>query len=129
MNDEYWGLAKFASGGGGFAAVLLFGRWLVNWLTGRHDRREARLDAKSQEVDQRWASYTKRTEERCEGLETRLAVAEAEVDQCHKDKRALEGRVSALEGFANGMGDRRQESQLIRSLEQRVQQIEQGEKE
>lgn len=120
MSDDYWGLAKAASGGGGFAAVLLFGRWLVNWITGRHDRREARLDAKSQEVDQRWAAYTRRTEDRCAQLEERITRQEAEIEECHRSKRELESRVTRLEGIDLGLGERRQDDQLLRALESKI---------
>lgn len=83
---------KVASGGGGFAAVLLSGRWLLNWATGRFDRVQARLDAQSLRNEARIEAFTQR-------LETRLAKAEAEAAQCHRDKRVIEERLAVLEGL------------------------------
>lgn len=43
-----------ASAGGGIGAVLLGGRWLINWITGRHDRRQDALDAQDSKIDLEW---------------------------------------------------------------------------
>ena len=115
-NDFWGGLAKFAAGGGGFAAVLAFTRWLINWLTGRHDRREDLIEQKDAALDERWAKYTKKLEDRCEKLENRQERMEAEVEECHQSKRELETRIARLEGFDQGMGERRQEEQRTASF-------------
>lgn len=118
VDDSFWGgLAKFAAGGGGFAAVLAFARWLVNWLTGRHDRREDLIEQKDAALDERWAKYTKKLEDRCEKLEARQERMEAEVEECHQSKRELERRMAKLEGFDQGLGERRQEEQRAQSLD------------
>ena len=117
VDDSFWaGLAKFAAGGGGFAAVLAFTRWLINWLTGRHDRREDLIEQKDAALDERWAKYTKKIEDRCEKLEGRYERMEAEVEECHQSKRELETRIAKLEGFDQGLGERRQEEQKAQSL-------------
>lgn len=105
--DNEWmdGIVRTAAGGGGFAAVLLFVRWLLDWLTGRHDRREDALERKDTALDERWAKYTKKIEERCDKLE-------AEVEECHQHKHDLEIRIARLEGFDHGLGDRRQDEQI-----------------
>lgn len=113
-NENLFGDAvKIASGGGGFAAVLLFGRWIINWLTGRYDKVQSRLDEEARRIDERWKAYTRRMEERC-------AAFEQEVEKCHSDKRDMERRIAALEGFDQGIGDRREEQQKIRALEARL---------
>src|SRR3546814_7331275 len=43
-----------ASAGGGFAGVLLASRWLLNWITGRYDKRAERIDAQDEKVDLQW---------------------------------------------------------------------------
>jgi len=104
--DNEWldSIVHTAAGGGGFAVVLIFLRWLLDWLTGRHDRRIDILIQQEASLDLRWAAYTKKIEERCEKME-------AEVEECHAHKHALEVRIARLEGFDHGMGDRRQEEQ------------------
>lgn len=102
--------------GGTFAVVLVFARWLLTWLTGRHDRREAILDEKDTALDERWAKYTKKIEERYEAIDERCHRMEAEVEDCHRSKRDLERRLALLEGFDQGMGERRQEDQRAASL-------------
>ena len=119
--------AKYAAGGfgfgGGLISVALSLRWLIVWLTGRHDQREALLNAKAEEVDERWAAYTKRIETRCEALEVRVTRQEEEIDDCHKAKRALEERVARLEGYDHGAGDRRQIDQLAQSLDRKIESL------
>lgn len=120
--DDFWSeTGKTAVGGfgmgGGLALVLYSVRWFITWISGRHDRREALLNAKDDAIDQRWAAYTKRIEDRCATLEDRLEAQESEVERCHQEKRDLENRIATLEGFAHGIGDRRQEQQLLRSAE------------
>ena len=117
VDDSFWaGLAKFAAGGGGFASVLVFARWLINWLTGRHDRREDLIEQKDAALDERWAKYTKKLEDRCEKLESRQERMEAEVEECHQSKRELESRIARLEGFDRGLGERRQDEQRAASF-------------
>lgn len=109
---------KAASGGGGFAVVLLAGRWLLNWLTGRFDKAQARLEAHAAEIDARWKAYTLRMEQRCQ-------AAEDEAAKCHEDKLALSERLAALEGLGKGFGPVGQDhrparSQALRALEARI---------
>lgn len=123
MDKDVWeGVAYTATGGftlgGGFAVL----RWFINWITGRHDRREAQIDQKDAALDERWAKYTKKLEERVDALEEarddwekeRAALIE-DVQECHRSKIEIERRVAILEGFDQGMGDRRQADQVAQS--------------
>lgn len=113
-------LDKVAQGsgfGGTFAVVLVSARWLLTWMTGRHDRREDLIEAKDAALDGRWSKYTKKIEDRCDKLEERCLRMEQEVDSCHADKMALERRLAKLEGYGQGMGTRRQEQQISNSLQ------------
>lgn len=107
------GLAKAGvqagSFGGTFAIVLASARWILLWLTGRHDRREDLLEKKDSALDERWTTYTEKIEARCERME-------AEVEECHRHKHDLEIRIARLEGFDHGLGDRRQEDQRAVSI-------------
>lgn len=109
--------AKYAVGGGGLGGGIVAARWFLLWLTGRHDQREATLNAKDDAIDERWAKYTKKMEERCDKLEERCQRLEQEVEDCHRDKRDLESRIAKLEGFDNGLGERRQQDQVKASLD------------
>lgn len=121
MDDEFLGrLAQVAAAGGGFGGVLVFARWLINWLTGRHDRREDMIEQKDAALDERWAKYTKKLEDRCEKLEGRQERMEVEVEDCHRSKRELEIRIARLEGFDQGLGERRQEEQIAQSYDRKM---------
>lgn len=121
VNSDLFGDAvKFASGGMGIGGGVYTFRWFLNWLTGRHDRREGLIDAKDKELDDRWAKYTKKIEDRCEEWEGRCRGLEAEVEDCHRSKRDLETRVSRLEGFDKGLGERRQEDQRSASYDSQI---------
>lgn len=102
--------------GGTFAVVLVFARWLLTWLTGRHDRREDLIEAKDAALDARWAKYTKKIEDQYDLVDARCKRMENEVEECHLAKRELERRVALLEGYDNGMGERRQEDQVAASF-------------
>lgn len=104
---------KTAFGGGGFAAVVLLGKWFLGWLSGRVDKQQERVDMKNAEADARWAAYTKRVEERCEALEK-------EVEECHTARLELEGRVRKLEAVNQGFGEARQFEQRLRALENQL---------
>lgn len=118
MPEGFWSNAGTAFAGMfGVGGGAVFFRWFIDWLTGRHDRRQALLDAQDASIDQRWASYTKRIESRCSELEKRLSAQEAEIDDCHRSKRELERRVGLLEGFSTGVGEGRQNEQRLRAVE------------
>lgn len=111
MSDGFWGDAiKIFTGTAGLGGGAVFVRWFLTWLSGRHDQRAAEIRADDLAVGQKWKRYT-------QAIEERLDRQEREVEECHAAKRELERRVAVLEGFANGMGDRRQEIQLERARE------------
>ena len=115
-NDLLDKAVQAGSFGGSFGFVFLAARWLLLWLTGRHDRREDMIEAKDAALDERWAKYTKKIEERYDTLDERCQRMEAEVETCHADKRDLERRLAILEGFDQGLGDWRQEEQRTLSF-------------
>lgn len=57
-----------AAGGGSFAGVLLFARWVIVWLTGRHDRRQALLDEQDLKQDLAWKAIREELKEQIAGL-------------------------------------------------------------
>jgi len=64
------GAVTAAAGGGGFAGAFLALRWLVNWLTGRMDRRQALLDQQDARIDQEWKQIRDEMKERLDKIET-----------------------------------------------------------
>lgn len=52
--------------GGGFYAL----RWLILWITARHDRRVAQLDAEHERLDDGWRHYRLTLEQRVQRLES-----------------------------------------------------------
>jgi chromosome segregation ATPase len=118
MNDDLLtGAVNYGSWGGGFAGVLLAGRWLFTFVAGRSDRREQRLDAKED-------AYRERMETRCATLEARCDTYEQEIETCHRQKRELETRITKLEGYDEGMGERRSDIQYLRTLADRIAKLE-----
>src|SRR3546814_5269209 len=61
-----------ASAGGGFAGVLLASRWLLNWITGRYDKRAERIDAQDEKVDLQWQAI--RSEEHTSELQPLMRI-------------------------------------------------------
>lgn len=121
MNEDLFsGAAQVAAGGAGLGGGFYMVRWLINWLTGRHDLREAQIDKKDAALDERWAAYTKRMEDRVEVLEGKCTRQEVEIEDCHRSKRDLEYRVARLEGVDQGMGEVRQIGQVKASLDSQI---------
>ncbi len=121
VSDNLWGDAvQVAAGGAGAGGGFVFVRWFINWLTGRHDLREAQIDKKDAALDERWAAYTKRMEDRVEVLEGKCTRQETEIEDCHRSKRDLEYRVARLEGVDQGMGEVRQIGQVKASLDSQI---------
>lgn len=79
------GAVNAASAGGGFAGVLLAGRWLLNWLTGRFDKRQEMLDAQDARVDQEWRAIRE--------------SMRAEIDALKAAKAVFERRLTTAEGL------------------------------
>lgn len=64
--------------GGGFFAL----RWLVLWLTGRLDKRQALLDAQDERVDREWQTIR-------EELKAKNAALDQRLDQIEQQNNAL----------------------------------------
>lgn len=112
-------LAEWLKPGGiGFGVGALVA-WIIKFRASRDDAKQARLD-------RGFAAYTAKLEERCAKLETRCDQYEREIEACHADKRELAERVGKLEGHSTGVGDIRQNEQLLRALEERLVKLEGG---
>lgn len=80
IESKLAGLGFQAAGaGGGFALVILLGRWLLNWMTGRVERREGRLDQQQERIDREWQAIREELEGRITSLEERVHRAEGDL--------------------------------------------------
>ena len=97
-----------AGAGGGFYAV----RWFLEWLSGRHDKREAHLDLATENL-------IRALEDRLNAVMTRLDSAESALEDCKRRHAESEAQVLRLEATLRAQGDARQHAQLIIAAEKR----------
>jgi hypothetical protein len=86
-----------AGGGGGFMAV----KWLLEWVAGRLDKREAVIDAATQNL-------IKGLETRLAGTEKRLTEVEDQLRSCQRQHAESEAKVLKLEALLQGQGEIKQ---------------------
>lgn len=86
-----------AGGGGGFMAV----KWLLEWISGRLDKREAAIDAATQNL-------IKGLETRLNSTEARLKEVEESLRSCQRQHAESEARVLKLEALLQGQGEIKQ---------------------
>lgn len=103
--------------GAGIAAGLYFIRWLIEFVGGRMDRREARLDKATQEIFTRLETEVKRLTERCGTLEERVQQTEDELAERKTQHEQCEARCIRLEAMLQGYGDAKQTAALIIAAE------------
>lgn len=115
---EDWLLLTTTGGlsiGAGIVITRLAGRgisWLLVFLTGRHDKREAQLDEATREL-------IEALREDVRGLRDRVAAAETALLDCQRKHAESEAKVVRLEAMLAGFGDARQHAQLIVAEEKR----------
>lgn len=91
-----------ASGGGGFFAV----KWFAEWIAGRLDKREARLDDASTKL-------ITGLEHRIETLTNRLDAVETMLAECQKMHAKSDAEVMKLRAIVDGKGEIAQRAQLV----------------
>lgn len=69
MNGSWAELKEAVAAGGGFAGVFLVGRWLINWMSLRIDKRQAQLDAEDAALNMSWKEYRLHLERRMHRVE------------------------------------------------------------
>lgn len=94
-----WGTGGIGVGSG-LAIIAVSVRWMVNFVFGRIDQRQNRIDAEDAELDQKWRAYRLTLEDRLTRQDAKIAALEYDVELCHREKRELEDRLSRIEGFA-----------------------------
>lgn len=88
--------------GGGFLAV----KWLIEWVAGRLDKREARIDAGTDKLIQA-------LERQVDALSKRLEAVESSLADCQLKHAESEATVLRLQAIIDGKGEIAQRAQAI----------------
>ncbi len=88
--------------GGGFLAV----KWLIEWVAGRLDKREARIDAGTDKLIQA-------LERQVGALSKRLEAVENSLADCQRKHAESEATVLRLQAILDGKGEIAQRAQAI----------------
>lgn len=75
-------VAQVAAGGVSFGGGLYMARWLILWLTGRADRKQALIDEQEAKVDREWATMR-------EELKAERQADKLRLDRIEKQNQAL----------------------------------------
>ena len=98
--------AEVAAGGGGFAAAFVGIQWVINFMTGRHDKRAAELDRREAELEKKVAARLSSLEDAVQQLSddqrrARLAIGILVAKVARDDPHAPElAQVSQILGDA-----------------------------
>jgi len=103
-----YGSATGLSGAGG----IYFLRWLMTFVAGRYDKREAHLDDATQRLFDRM-------EKQINGLTHRVENTERELKHCHEQHAEAKAEVMELRAMMQGYGDARQAAALIVAADKR----------
>lgn len=105
------------SGGFGVGSSFVILRFLFNWVGGRVDKRETALEVASSLHAEANQKLIENLTNRLDVMNARVESVEHELAACHKRDLEKERRIAQLEGLAAGLGDARQQAQLIVSSE------------
>ncbi|KPH66963.1 hypothetical protein ADT71_03605 [Novosphingobium sp. ST904] len=100
-----WAAGGFGAGGGFFAV-----KWLLEFIAGRTDAREAALDQDTRFVIENLKAEVAR-------LFDRVTTLETEVAECRQAHANAEAKVIQLLAQRQGLGEAREHAQLIVSAE------------
>lgn len=107
--------AIFPSLAGGFSFGLAFFavRWVVIFMAGRWDKKEAQLDAGTQLLLDGLKDEVHRLSEEAASLRKRVTVTEDELRDCRKRHAESEEELGRLRGLIQGRGDARNDAATI----------------
>lgn len=114
MDAEFWELVKaggatgigIGGAAGTFGGILLFFRWMINFIAGRTDINQVRLDNIRNELLEQQRSDNA-------ALREELAVITRRLDECQKQHLEAERKIAKLEAAAIVPGMANQAAQQI----------------
>jgi len=103
-------VAAFAGAGGGAGLGFYALKWFAEWIAGRNDKREARIDATSDKL-------IGSLEKRIETLTERLDTVERLLSDCQKMHAKSEADVMRLTAIIEAQGEIRQRAAGVVALD------------
>lgn len=103
-------VAAFAGAGGGAGIGFFAIKWFAEWFSGRSDKREARLDATSDKLNDL-------LERRIETLTDRLDTIESLLADCQRMHAKSEADVMRLTAIVEAQGEIRQRAAGVVALD------------
>lgn len=103
-----WAMAGAGAGGGYFVVLKFF-----EWIGGRVDKREDRVEAGAIRLDAAMQQLIKNLEDRMTGLTARLDTVEHELTECRAQHAKCEAELHRLKGLIQGLGEAKQTAAVI----------------
>lgn len=103
------GLGWLSVGAGGGASFLTL-KYLIDWFSGRVDKREATLDAGVQRLDLATQRLIENLQKRLDDVTDRMSVVEHELAECRTQHAEAKAEVMSLRAMVQGFGDARQQA-------------------
>lgn len=101
--------------GGSFGLVFVAVRWTANFIAGRMDRKEAQIDAGTQQLIEHLREQVTILVGDCRELREWRGIAENSLRECERRHAESEAEVVRLKAMMQGYGDARQLLQIEES--------------
>lgn len=111
-----WLTAGAGAGAGGAMTVYLL-KIILEWISGRVDKREAAVEASFDRLDKGTDKLIQRMQEQLQSLTTRLERVEAELVHCRDERARDQEELARLRGLVHGMGEAREQAAVIVAAE------------
>lgn len=105
-------LPGFFAGGAGIGSGLLFGKFLLEWIGNRADKREASIEKAADRVDGATKLLLENLQEQINSWAIRTAKLEAQLEECKTQHHEAQEEIAQLRGTLQGFGEFRQVEQL-----------------
>lgn len=99
-------ILDFVAMGGGASFGFFVVRWLLSFIAGRVDKREAQIDAGTKSLIQLLQNQVNE-------LASQVTKFRADLDECKRQHDEARREVMELRGLLQGIGDAREHAQLI----------------
>lgn len=99
--------------GSGFAGAFFVVKWLAEWMTGRMDKKEARLDRIQDDLIKGLLKDVERLKTEGAEMRTEIKGLHTQLNECETRHIEAEGKIMKLEATLAGAGQARQQAQQI----------------